>query len=610
MVSTPGPGSSRGISGPAVNARLGWSISLQWQITAAVALGLLTLLGAFGAIAYMTINESTEAALHERETVAGLSAEAIDNLVKHVRQQLSRVAESPALRSRSGPEIQTALADAKAAMSTFESLLLVDLDRGTVWTADGTDLSGSQGWLASEDVAAAARSGEAQVFQIGPVHAEEGHPSLAIVAVPIGQPEPGMNSPVLVGDLHLRVGEADLVALPQFSETSGTTIIDDKGVVLSSTNGAETGATLEHFNLLTDFQESHVSGVALHHPNDGKSHVVAFAPFETIPGGIIVEEREDLVLAIPRRFRRNLLTFGVLGLILTSGIAGVHAWRTMRSVKELTRASRTIAGGILDEPIRIHRNDEIGQLAESFDRMRRRLLEAECQRLDWEQEMERSVKTRTKQVQTLLNRVITAQEEERKRVARELHDVVAQDVATTILTLQRLEQNPNDECSLTEARNRLTNTLKEMRQMISALRPSALDDLGLEAAIRDYGESRAQTQGMHVSFESSGDATVIEGPVQTALFRIVQEAINNAIRHSRATSLQVIMSFGSAAIEVLVEDDGNGFDMNQSNGDQSEGSRLGIEGMKERAAMLNGTVVVESQIGRGTRVRVRIPGVV
>jgi len=594
----------------AVNVRPCRGISLQWQITAAVTLGLLILLGAFGAIAYMTIDESTKAALHEREIAAEVSAEAIDNLLKHVRQQLSGVAESPVLRSGSGPEIQTVLADAQVSMRTVESLVLVDLDRSTVWTADVTDLAGSQGWLVSEDIAAAARVGEAQVFQIGPVHAEEGHPSLATVAIPLGTPETGMNSRILIGDIHLRVGEGGLVALPQFSETSGTTIINDRGVVLSSTNGAQAGAILEHVSLLSDFLESRVSGVAFHHPNDDKSHVVAFAPFKMITGGIIVEEREDLVLAIPRRLRRDLLTFGLLGLILTSIMAWFHAWRTMRPVKELTRASRVIASGVLDEPIRVHRNDEIGELAESFDRMRQRLLDVERQRLDWEQEMERRVETRTEQVRTLLNRVITAQEEERKRIARELHDVVAQDIATTMLTLQRLEQYPNDESTLTEARDRLANTLKEMRQMISALRPSALDDLGLEAAIRDYGESRAQTHGMRVSFESSGDATIVEGSVQTALFRIVQEAINNAIRHSRAKSLQVVLSFGSAAVEVLVEDDGNGFDTSQSNGDQSEKSRLGIEGMKERAAMLNGTVAVESQMGRGTRVRVRIPGAV
>ena len=584
--------------------------SLQWQITAAVALGLIALFGAFAAIAYSTIKQSTNAALNERQAIAALSAEAIDNLIYHVTDQMESAATLDVLQYGESEDIEALLQTLRSTMATVESLSLVDLGTAEIWTAGDAESVQAKGLLLMLESAFATGTRETQVFQTFPAHVESGHPALAIVAAPVISASSTVQR-VLVGEVHLRQGGRGLVPLPQFSSTSGTAIIDGDGNVLAFSNGNMTEMTIEHAEILADVRLGTEAVVVIHDPTEGKSHVVAFAPFQTLSGGVVVEEREDLVLAVPQQLRRNLFFYGFLGLALTSLLAWFHAWRTMRPVRRLTVAARSIAEGVLDQPLRIYRNDEIGVLAQSFEVMRQKLLEAEGQRILWDQEMEARVKERTEQVHTLLASVISAQEEERKRVARELHDQIAQDLATLAITLQRLAQGSlgaqeEDRASLEQVQQQLGMTLKEMRRMISDLRPSALDDLGLEAAVRDYAESRAEGTGLRVQFEAVGAAASMNDSTQTALFRIIQEAISNVVRHAEAQHLKVMLALSDDEVKATVEDDGKGFEVS-SVAQTQDAPKFGILGMRERAALLRGTVEIHSQPGYGSTVHVWIP---
>lgn len=584
--------------------------SLQWQITAAVALGLIALFGAFAAIAYSTINQSTHAALNERQAIAALSAEAIDNLIYHVTDQMESAATLEVLQYGEPEEVKALLQTLRSTMATVENLSLVDLGTGETWTVGDAESTQAKGLLLTLQSVFINDIRETQVFQSFPTHLDSGHPALAIVAAPVISAN-STDQRVLVGEVHLRQGDRGLVPLPQFSSTSGTAIIDGDGNVLAFSNGNMKVMTLEHSDILADVRFGTEAVVVIHDPPEGKSHVVAFAPFQTISGGVVVEEREDLVLAVPQQLRRNLILYGFLGLALTSLLAWFHAWRTMRPIRRLTIAARSIADGVLDQPLRIYRNDEIGVLAQSFEVMRQQLLEAEGQRIQWDQEMETRVTERTEQVHTLLASVISAQEEERKRVARELHDQIAQDLATMVITLQRLVQSPvgmqeEDRTSLEHVQKHLGKTLQEMRRMISDLRPSALDDLGLEAAVRDYVESRVEGTGLRVQFEAVGAAASMDDSTQTALFRILQEAISNVVRHAEAQHLKVTLALSDDEAEATVEDDGKGFEVS-SIAQTRDAPKFGILGMQERAALLRGTVEVRSQPGHGSIVRVWIP---
>ncbi|HET7009552.1 MAG TPA: sensor histidine kinase [Anaerolineales bacterium] len=210
----------------------------------------------------------------------------------------------------------------------------------------------------------------------------------------------------------------------------------------------------------------------------------------------------------------------------------------------------------------------------------------------------------------LLKRVVGAQEAERQRIARELHDETGQaltaiglglrgagtslkqDVEKTGVTLRKLEQM-------------VAQALTELQRMIADLRPSHLDDLGLPAALRWYGKEIQTRAPLDVAVEVRGDPQPISSEVATALFRVAQEALTNVVRHAHAGRASVRLVFQPDAVSLAVEDDGVGFDPDGING--SKGTKWGLLGMEERAALLGGKLWLHSGPGRGTLVEVTIP---
>ena len=161
--------------------------------------------------------------------------------------------------------------------------------------------------------------------------------------------------------------------------------------------------------------------------------------------------------------------------------------------------------------------------------------------------------------------------------------------------------------ALGRSRSQLEVALREIRKAIMDLRPSALDDLGLAAAVRWHADEHLRPLGIKVAFEVVGDEQRATGAAATAIFRIAQEAVNNVIRHSGAQRVRIALEFGPAAVVAIVEDDGTGFDPEDLRQPQESGRGLGLLGMRERAELFGGDVEIESGSGHGTSVRVRIP---
>jgi signal transduction histidine kinase len=206
----------------------------------------------------------------------------------------------------------------------------------------------------------------------------------------------------------------------------------------------------------------------------------------------------------------------------------------------------------------------------------------------------------------LLDRTIEAQEEERKRIARELHDEFAQSLTALIVGLQTLEQ---PETSQGGVRARLATTralavqmLQQTRRLIFDLRPSVLDDAGLAPAIRSVAERACEAHGVALAFRVVG-VRRLPPPVEIALFRIVQEAVNNLVQHARARHAHITLALAAGRVEASIADDGDGFDVEQA----LHSGRLGLLGMKERVELLGGMLEIESHSGQGTLVRVEIP---
>ena len=212
----------------------------------------------------------------------------------------------------------------------------------------------------------------------------------------------------------------------------------------------------------------------------------------------------------------------------------------------------------------------------------------------------------------LLQRLVTAQEEERSRISRELHDQMGQHLAALMLGLKALKTSSGRLLPANKQLQHLyelTNQLaEEVHHLARELRPAALDDLGLHTALSNYVEQWSERSGTMIDFHSSGlERQRISPQIETTVYRIVQEALTNVLKHAEATRVSVILEYRNGQIRTIVEDDGKGFDADTPTTPTVIAGGLGLIGMQERVALVGGTFDVESKPGAGTTLVIRIP---
>jgi signal transduction histidine kinase len=419
---------------------------------------------------------------------------------------------------------------------------------------------------------------------------------------------------------HLRSGQTGFAEL-----------VDGQGNVIASTVRGRAGRRTEcrdHFaELIREKRAQSTRCDACHNAWNVSAHapaeLMSFVPLAGAPWGVVV--RQDVAEALPSE--GGISWYLVLGvLLLHGGVAAAFAWGAARSVtrpvQALTAEAERIAGGQLDWPIPDLGADEVGRLGKSLDRMRqnlRRLLDdiaevnagLEVRVQDRTHELNEAnalLREREEARAQLLRKVISAQEDERKRIARELHDETTQSLAVLAMGLEgaqdaiRAGRTPH----LDEVKAVAVRTLEDVHRIILDLRPSVLDDLGLLSAIRWYGERHLQTRGISVRCEFGELDRRLPPEMETALFRICQEAMSNVARHAQATAVLIEVGLEGDVFRIDIEDDGRGFDPDAAA--RREGRRSwGLMGIRERAEILGGSARVESSPGKGTRVEVRIP---
>lgn len=213
------------------------------------------------------------------------------------------------------------------------------------------------------------------------------------------------------------------------------------------------------------------------------------------------------------------------------------------------------------------------------------------------------------ELQQTVTKVINAQERERHRIGRELHDEAVQLIATAVVHLgdieQRITSHNGARESLMQVRDLLTDTLWEIRKIIADLRPTDLDDLGLVPALSRYVRSRFNEANIAFEIHTRRSPERLPAEVETALFRIAQEAVNNVVRHAQATHAVVTLDQQEDLVELRVEDDGIG--INGHGDGRNWHSSFGLLGMKERAALLNGEFSISRRDGGGTIVQASVP---
>jgi signal transduction histidine kinase len=240
------------------------------------------------------------------------------------------------------------------------------------------------------------------------------------------------------------------------------------------------------------------------------------------------------------------------------------------------------------------------------------------------QQLERRVEERTRELEglyrklrereewrgELLRKVISAQEDERRRIARELHDETSQTLSALAIGLETaLAKYPSDvsRARLVDAKALAVRTINELHRIIYDLRPSVLDDLGLLSAIRWYAERHLESRGISLRCEFAGTETRLAPETETALFRVVQEAVTNIAKHARADTVLIQSAERDGMLTIEIEDDGQGFDPSTLPPPAARERGLGLLGMRERVELLGGTLILDSAPGQGARIAVSVP---
>lgn len=217
--------------------------------------------------------------------------------------------------------------------------------------------------------------------------------------------------------------------------------------------------------------------------------------------------------------------------------------------------------------------------------------------------LNRELELSHERLRALSRRLFEVQEEERRRLARDLHDDVGQALTALKIQLESLARTGGEvavRARVDECVDTVQHTLERVRQLSLSLRPSQLDDLGLAAALRSHLDRQARVAGLQAHFETEDALQALAPEIETACFRVAQEAINNVLRHARARNLWLRLSTAGGRLAISVRDDGRGFELDAVRKRAADGASLGLVGMEERMALAGGSFELHSAPGQGT----------
>jgi len=257
-------------------------------------------------------------------------------------------------------------------------------------------------------------------------------------------------------------------------------------------------------------------------------------------------------------------------------------------------AASLFGQGDFKRTIHFKSDDEFKRLADSFNRMAKALME------------------KMRSERKYLSQIIEAQENERRRISRELHDEIGQALYAIKFNLEMIDkdlpqQTPLLRGRLGEAKSLASQTLTSMRQLALDLRPAMLDELGLIPTLRWYIQNFSNRLGIGSSFETIGLEEKLSPEIETAFYRIVQEALNNIAKHAQADRVEISLVKKDSRIYASIQDNGRGFDLDKVLHPESPERGFGIVGIQERVSLLGGQLEIQSRPGFGTVISIEIP---
>lgn len=606
--------------------KFNFSLNLMARVILLVSVGLLLMFGGFAYLGLEAVQESTARSLQERMLLAQITANRVDDLLRQKISFLQTTVQDMPIdpRHASAETLSPIMRTILQYFGDFGVYVAVLDSEGTVIGTEpplpqliGTNI------VENRYVHMALKSGQPIVSgYFAPIQVD---PAAAIM-IPISQTN-GVPDGILVAAVNLKHESIMHVLGPLgLGQRGYAEIIDEEGFPLASTSEEQSWqncrygdrfATLirDRGTVVGQCHDCHSTTQAPRRQNG----VMAFSALKTAPWGVVVQQDEAEAFAYTRELQNNLLLFGGSAFLITLVVAWLLTRSVVKPIHRLIDASRRIAAGDLAQPIPHLGGGEVSILASSMDDMREQLKRSLDEIQGWNQTLEHRVESRTQALREaeqdrreLVRRLVVAQEEERRSMARELHDETSQALTALAVELERVTNAPNQ--SVDELKRRLqpiklmaTEMLREIQRIIHDLRPAILDDLGLSEAIDWYAENRLKARGIQVALETDGISQRLPSEVETVVFRIAQEAINNVVKHANAENVRISLELEDDVVVLELEDDGHGFDPDATKIRTREKTSFGLVSIQERAALFGGTAKIESSPNEGTTITARIP---
>lgn len=585
------------------------------------------MLGPLAVMAWAGLQSSAELerrVLSERQLLARLIAERLERVLSAEMESLQALVSAQGLAH--SPELATwrgALREQSVRRhALFEQLFLVDA-QGRVLVQEPAGSRPLEGASLLAEVATAGRplysdlvadsSGARRLYALVPLR---GRPDqvLGLVGAAIDPMAPRLTA---------------LLASAALGEGESIDLIDGRGIVVASSERERIFRRGDHARFLADLlRDRRSASGTCHGCHEGTGErvreVFAFSPLSHVRWGITVRQPENAAYAFAGALSHHV----ALGAVALFAIAVLFAYGASLSVTRplgtLNAAAQRFAQGALDEPIPPLPDDEVGLLGQALEKMRAALKDS-LERVELaNRTLEARVEARTAELVQLnkaleereraralaLRKAISAQEDERRRIARELHDETSQVLAAMAMGLEsgaRATLDLSARRRLEDASKLAARSLNEIKRLIMDLRPSVLDDLGLQAALEWCADRTLRQNGVAVRCEFSGLEARLPSEVETTLFRCAQEAMTNIARHSQAESVLLQCYRRGAAVALEIEDCGRGFDTAALDAHHARARGFGLLGIRERVELLGGKLQIESAVEQGTRIALVVP---
>ena len=534
----------------------------------------------------------TSLVVEQHRQLATFTAASISEVIASYVRVLEALAASADIHSSSA-ETRTAVLEAAAhSLEVFNAGVLVVDQEGRLlnhYPAAGPPFSQD---VAGEDFFQALRQLHASTFSSSLLDGSSGE-TILVVAVPVVDPS-GHFSGALLGALRLPTSEVGEPVRRLATSTSGFAyLVDARGRVIYHPDPAQVGADYSA-NPAVQAVVAGDSGGSVWDAPDGERLVQGYAPLASADWGLVVQNSWEVVFAPLRGYTILAALVGLAAIAAFVFLAWQGVSRILAPIRLLSDQTSRLAGG---ESVAALERSEIAEI----DALENAFIQMAGQIADYRAGLRRYV-----------GAITQSQEDERRRIARELHDETVQSLLAILRRLelaQDSETDPDRLRRMAELQAVVTGTLDGVRQIIKDMRPLVLEDLGLVPALKDLVRSSRTGDGAvpHARLNVSGSPAALRPELELALYRITQEALTNVRKHARATGVRVDLTFLPDSVELEIADDGQGFTVPASLAELGQRGRFGLMGIQERAWAMEGGLSIRSAPGQGTQLGVTLP---